>query len=558
MAPYCERKLNLFWGIIILVAFFLLFFFPIKLGLRELRWQEGYYAALALEMGRSALLLPAVELDGSTLINNMPLFPLLAMLINKIGCPIELALRLISVVSLGITALVCAITVGAARDRSAAFFTAAMIISSSVILEKSMLGYPINLLVMIVICGQLLWFKFGAMDHNWTLGWLVGFLASALAFYCSGLFGLIYFWVPLIFLRRPLGIFGRLQHKGVYLGLLILLFFVLMWFVPFSYSIKLYPAQLYDFGGMISGSDYLLQLVKFPFELLLYSLPWALVMWAPFCVALFPLDETPILSRFLRTIAISSFFFIWLLPGANPWDVPYLLPALAMLCGMNYWIVIRRYGNVYMKILRIFPVPMMICGILIVLFYALPTDVLMFFFKLSGNIEFKGKLFYYIFGFVSGVGLILTGLLLAFRWRPPIWLYTLLIMLAPMLFYWTIAHPYTAGDGERRAFGQRVRSILNQNGYQNDEVVYKFNLSGLHTEMVYMDVPGRRIDNLLLLPGDKKQVFVLSSTFPQLSSRNWSNLLPENTLYRDNPINLWKGELKAEEKLEEVPDGDFK
>ena len=106
MAPYCERKLNLFWGIIILVAFFLLFFFPIKLGLRELRWQEGYYAALALEMGRSALLLPAVELDGSTLINNMPLFPLLAMLINKIGCPIELALRLISVVSLGITALV--------------------------------------------------------------------------------------------------------------------------------------------------------------------------------------------------------------------------------------------------------------------------------------------------------------------------------------------------------------------------------------------------------------------------------------------------------------------
>ena len=99
---------------------------------------------------------------------------------------------------------------------------------------------------------------------------------------------------------------------------------------------------------------------------------------------------------------------------------------------------------------------------------------------------------------------------------------------------------------------------MNQNGYQNDEVVYKFNLSGLHTEMVYMDVPGRRIDNLLLLPGDKKQVFVLSSTFPQLSSRNWSNLLPENTLYRDNPINLWKGELKAEEKLEEVPDGDFK
>ena len=48
MAPDCERKLNLFWGIIMLVACFLLFFFPIKLGLRELRWQEGYYAALAL------------------------------------------------------------------------------------------------------------------------------------------------------------------------------------------------------------------------------------------------------------------------------------------------------------------------------------------------------------------------------------------------------------------------------------------------------------------------------------------------------------------------------
>lgn len=90
--------------------------------------------------------------------------------------------------------------------------------------------------------------------------------------------------------------------------------------------------------------EYLLKLLCFPVEFAVRLLPWTLIAWVPFCVALQALDETPIFSRYLRTLTIATFGLLWLLPDNDPRDFLFLLGPLSILVGINYELAMRRYG----------------------------------------------------------------------------------------------------------------------------------------------------------------------------------------------------------------------
>ena len=80
-----------------------------------------------------------------------------------------------------------------------------------------------------------------------------------------------------------------------------LLFFVFIWLVPIlAFKVPVRPLDL-DF----SWNKYMMHLISFPVGVIMRLLPWTIFIWAPFCVGLHPLDEHPIYSRFLRTIALN-------------------------------------------------------------------------------------------------------------------------------------------------------------------------------------------------------------------------------------------------------------
>ncbi|MFA7230977.1 MAG: glycosyltransferase family 39 protein [Victivallaceae bacterium] len=539
MARYEEKTLNWFICATVLSVAFLILYCPYQLGGRELYWQEGYYAAQAIEME----FMPPMPLAHGVAQNSYPLFPLLASIVyNELGLPIELTLRLISVAAMALVATLVWFAAKKAGGAQAAAVAAAMLISSNIIIEKSMDGYPDMLMLFFLTCGWLTWFTFGAGHGNWNLAWVSSLFFCGLAFYTGGFPAMLYFVLPLVFMRRPLTVWPKLRKPGFFIGLAILAGFVMLWVMPHLIFANTIPFQ-YVFFEDRSFYGYFEHLIEFPLDVLVRFLPWTFIAWAPFCVAYHPLDKTPIFSRYLRTIILTLFFALWLNPYSEPRDIILLAPALAIMTGINYWLVVRRYGGLMLKVLNILPWVSIISGILIFAFYLVPSDLWTNLAAMSRGLEFKNQTGHFVIGMVGGSIALVSGMLLLFvRRKPPLWIYLLILICGPLLFFWTVSMPYRAQEAQKRTFGTELRKELDRDGASPNEVVYKGEILGLYGECCYMGRKVRKISALEEMSKEKKVVYLISTEFPQLPERNWKNLLPTQTKYRDKRICLWRGE----------------
>jgi hypothetical protein len=523
-----------------LTAAFLIIYCPLQLGDRELYWREGEYAAIALEMTPESV--PLAAAHGEVIPETFPMFPWLAgMAVRLTGLKPELILRLISVLSLAGLCLAVMEAAREARDFDAGAAACAFMMSSNIIIEKAMDGYPTMPGLFFLFSAWMMWFSLGAGKGHWNKAWIYSLVLCGMAFYTVGWPAPILFFFPFVFMRRPLSVWARLSKPGFYIGTGFLLLFILLWGIPYWMSggadtVFQTPSMRADVF-----SEYFSHLLFFPFDAVLRFMPWSLLAWAPFCVAFYPLDQAPIFSRYLRTVVISVFCLLWFSPFTSARDMIVLAPPLAALTGVNYWLLARRHGGVFARFLRWLSWVPLALGIATFAVYLTPWDKI---WTLGPVFEYQNNRVSFILGMIEGSANVALGIYLVWlsRGRERIWSGVLLMVISFMLFFWAVIHPHKSLEDSKRSFARLLGETAAQHKVPHGAVIYKDkNISGLFGEACYLPYKLRKISSLSQLPADEPDVYLLSTDVPTAPGRNWVNLLRENERYQDKRICLWKG-----------------
>jgi len=554
VARYQEKNLSLVPTVLLLVLAFIVAFAPWTLGMQELSWREGYLIAQA--QGMEFTPLPIVMAHGEAIPNVTVLFPMLSRVLIEFGCPAEISGRVLSLLGLlGVTLLVFLVAWRTRKKLSIGACAAAVMLTNLLAIDKTGDGFAHWLFVLVTFGGQLLWYYFAALRGNWSKAWLIGFIACSAGFALRGIVGVIFFMLPLVFMRRPLGIFQRLRNRGVMLGLGLLLLTILLWYLPYHQEgVRL--AASYPQINFLDNADYLKHLLTFPWDMGLRVLPWALLAWAPFCVAIQTLDTTPIFSRFLRTLFLTDFFLLWITPLDDVYDWLILLPPLAVMTALNYELNIRRYGDWYRKLGNAAAALLLPGSALMILgFFLLPSHIISEYLHLDRSIGFSNDPSVKALGVTAGIAAAVIALvLLKMREKPPIWCYWLLIALGPLLAYHTIVFPYQAQDEPRRERALQLANALQNDGAKAGTLVYKYDLSDLFAESVYMETAVHKISALSELPKAEKQVvYLLAPSFPNHPERSWKSLLAQPLVSRGRKFNLWRGQWQENEPAPRKP-----
>ncbi len=533
MPIYEEKKQNRRKSLLILAIAFLIIYMPFQIGGRELRWEEHFYATMALEMN---LLNPNTIAHGEVISSNYPLYPWVVSLMYRAGATPEFGLRLISVLSVLVISLIVWEAGRRAVGNLTSVVSASLVLTSLIMIEKGLDGFPNMLGLLFILAAWVAWFTYGPVRGNWNRAWFVSLSFCGLAFYTIGWSGVFIFILPLLFMRRPMTIWSRLNKTGLYFGMAVLVFFILIWGIPrwiagSDIPFRNIPFQPDDF------LDYIKHLLLFPFELAVRISPLCLFAWPAFCAAYTPLDKNPVFSRFLKTIATSIFFFLWFYPFTDPRDYCILVPPLAILAGMNYWLLVRRLGFQLHRILKILAVTGLVFAVSVLLFYALPPTIWKTWF--GGILQFfpADKLFD-VREANRMTGLVFSGasiLILAYVIKKAplkctVWLHSLLIICSIALLYWASMYPYQSHEKRQRNLARHVRSAMGED-YQVGMTIYKMT-EGLFPLCTYLQcskdptfpflckydkISIKRIGEIKELEQINSEIYVFSTVYPTLS-----------------------------------------
>ena len=547
MGIYSEKSIPRWAGVIILIAAFIAIYQPWLLGDRELFRLEGLYAVSATEFDPS---MPMVTAHGVAIQNVFPFFPAMASVFQKVlGMPMEFSLRFLAVLMMAATAVIVYFAAASERSYRAGLVAAAMYIGTFLALEKGIEGYPTTTNAFFLLSAQLLFFQFGIRQTNWNAAWIVGSALLAMGFFTGGFLIILYFVFPMFFFRRPLSVKSKFRKPGFPVGVALLAAAVLVWGAPFWLMSHRVPFQYLGWADSTLW-DYISEVLLFPVMLPVRLLPWALIAWMPFCVALQALDTTPIFSRYLRTLTFATLALLWLLPQGEPREIFYLLGPLSILVGINYELGIRRYGIKVRKLLvfcEYFTVGLALAvgGICFA-----PERWLSWFISLNNTLDFRLAPEFRLTALVAvAVLLSLTVFLHYSRKTQPVWLILLTTTAAAGIFYGIVMHPYRAQEEVKREFGTTIRRALDG---QPGGTLYKSNILDLYGELFYSGAKVVKLQSLEELPEDQETVYLISTEFPQYPDRSWSNLLPPDYSYRNHRLSLWKG-VKRERKAQPAP-----
>lgn len=539
MGIYKEKSLP--WGVstVLLLLAFLAVFQPWNLDLRELSRLEGLFAAVVQDLSWDKGVVATAH--EAVIHNAFPLYPLFVKGVHYLGIPMEMALRLVSLFMLGMTAVLVFFAAASNRTGRAGAVAAAMYIGTNLVIEKGIDGNPATTTALAVLGAHLLLFQFGFRKSNWSLAWILALLVMTLGFFSGGFLAILYFVFPIFFFRRPLSVKSKFAKPGFWIGTLFLAGSIAHWGLASWDLAHKIPLQM-TWWGQEGIWDYIKTILLFPFELPIRLLPWSLVAWLPFCVALQTLDKTPIFSRFLRTLAFANLALIWLLPRSDFRDIIYILGPLSILTGINYDIGMRRYGRKIRKWLLAGEWGLLIFAAVILLLCFAPERYLETFASMDNSIDFSRTGFYLWLAGGTIVLLMIAYLLVHYGKNTfPVWFMLLVLSGGYGLYFNTVQQPYRAQENRRRSVGGKIKNAL-----QNEKpaVLYKYGIVGMYSELHYSGQKIVQLQSLAELPQSEPVVYVLATEFPQIPNREWSNLLPENYSAKKSKVMLWKGVLQ--------------
>lgn len=565
MAVFEEKRIWPWAAPVLLALLFLLTFPPWHLADRELFWNEGEYAVAVEEMSSIP---PVVTGHGHLLSSTFPLFLLPVKAAVSRGMPMEFALRFFSVLTyFFLTALVffiCRRNTGL----QAACAAAAVMFATVIACEKVPEGYPTVLTALLLYGGWMSWIETGLGRGNWSRAWILAGLFGGLIFYNAGFTGLIYFLVPLAMQRRPLTVWPKIKGAGFYFGALLVLLFILFWWVP-RWGFPPDPSA--DWFAGFSPGEYLRNLAVFPFNSFLRLLPWSLLLWAPFCAALIPLEKNPLFGKFHRILFLTLLLLIWFNPASKGRDLIYLLPLMATMIGTNYWIVARRYGTRISRICTLCAWIVIPAALAAAAYLALAPETLESLLahagiRLDHPLAYKQAPAVLFLGYAECAGALICGLsaLFLIRKKFPLWLTASLLVCGWFLLDRAAVSPYRAQDRSKHEFAAQLKTALENDGFPAaaGNTVYS-NVNGLFAEGYYSGFRFRYLEPENL-PKEEKTVYIITAkrerkqdsgdtaetpdVFPTNPDRIFRRV--RDMKYRDYRLFLYKGRQIGEEEYD--------
>lgn len=539
---YEEKTPNKILAILILIAAFIILYSPWNLSIRELLSEEGKFAAIALEMN---FLNPSTVAHGETLANTYPLFPYVAAIFYKMGMPIETGVRLTSIVALAGMVITVFVTCFRISGIQAAVVSSAFTMSTMIMLSKAIDGNPFTLGIILILLGWLLWYYYAAMEGSWNKAWIYASIFCGLAFYTIGWLAFFYFFLPLVFSRRPLTIWKKLNTAGFKIGMVIIAIFIGLWMIPRYDSVNPMSLSTDDFSAFFT-SHYLKDILVYPFQLAFRFLPWTFLAWPAFCVAYYPLDKNPIFSRFLRTIFLSLFFVLWFSPDKDAKLNLLLVAPLAIMAGMNYWLTVRRNGYPIHFLLSVMIYLFTAYSAVSFFLFMLPQTIWTktdFFKILQAGVFQNGISFFFshtLMGMTQTSLAFLIGLLtILFRKKISIWLHTLCVSLIFMLCFWGVTIPYRSQDDQAKLIASQIKNDIGDD-YNTNLTIYKgAEIADMYVLGTYIGCHIKKIHSYDQIPSTIKTVYVLTLNPPIYPERQWTKV--SSPVYNDKNIYVWKG-----------------
>jgi hypothetical protein len=595
MAIYEEEKPSRGRALLFLTLAFLAVYCPWRLGDLELRWLEGNYAAMSLDICGC----PPVNLAyGRLMPGAYPLYPMVVSWLRLLtGMSMEYALRLVSVVSVAVLGVMVWEAARQAAGRLAAAAAAAALISSLVVMDKGLDGYPAMPALVFVFAAWLAWFHHGAGRNDWDAAWTYSLLFAGLAFYTDGWRCLLIFIFPLLFMRRPLTIWGKMARTktpgpadddgtggvlaggrrtatrfGLVFGLALLAFFILLWAAPrWFFPGPPGPAAWGDADKLAAWGWHLL---SFPFDACLRFIPWILLAWAPFCVAFHDLDRTPLFSKYLRTITISLFFLFWLNPFTESRDMVFLAPPLAVMIGLNYWLLARRHGRAVKRLLGYAAHAFAILAAAALLFHLGRLLAPGLFHRAVAEVLAIAAIEgvdadsaawvaanYGVFGLYAAMAGVMIGVAALSFWDDlRVYECVLAVVACAAMGYWSVVYPFRVADkrlpDSKWRQGQDFHRALDAAGMADDDIIYiDPGIQGFYIRGYYLGCgeDGRHLgwricelDAFSELPAKRSKVFLISLEAPGFPERLWSAIA--SMPYRGHNIYLWEGTVAGPER----------
>jgi hypothetical protein len=266
--------------------------------------------------------------------------------------------------------------------------------------------------------------------------------------------------------------------------------------------------------------------------------PLSLFAWPAFCPAYTPLDKNPVFSRFLKTITMAVFFFLWFYPFSSPRDYIILVPPLAVLSGMNYWLLARRLGFRLHSIFRLVAYAGLACSALVIIFYSIPTNWWSGILMMHNGVEFRNSFMLMGICIAALASILLLYLLKAAPMRCPLWLNSLGVVCAAALLYWSAMYPYQSFEKRQKELAKQIRDMMGAD-FHEGMTIYKEPNIGLYALCVYMQcgrdewfpwfyryekIKIRKIRSYKDIQGLKSEIFIFSDDVPVLPGRTFTKI----------------------------------
>ena len=539
-----EEKKDHNKSIVAISLLLLVFLFaPIFLEIQELIANEGFYLAAVREMDHN---LPLMKVQGDVCYGGFPFYPLLVRSLVNIGIPMIVALRLLPCLCFFAVAGIVFLTAWKAKDLTAGIVAASVVMLNLLSIEKFSDGNPVMLGALGVFSAWMVWYVLGFWRGKWKLAWIATFLIAGMTFYTLGFTGLVMIIFPMLFHRRPLMIWTKPRGQAFFIGLAVLILFILLWGLP-RWTLLQDPVWERTMISFPSAKKYFLHLLTFPFDAAIRLMPWTLFVWAPFCPAIIPLDENPMLSRYLRTLFLGTFALLWLSPLTQSRDMFFMIPPLAVLVGLNYWIVVRRYGWRLLKMFNFSAILILFFCIASFLYLIISRDTLPDF--ITDMFLDMGKSPYWklaIAGTFLGGAAAIAAIFMCMSGER-VWLVILMLLAAVILPYRTMIQPYQNLNRNKEQFGDVFHKAIPEK--ETPDIVYRmYNIPPYYSEMHYFGIKLKTIGGAEELPAEETVVYVFSQVVPSAPERIWERV--SYTFYKNKKIELWRGKLKMEEDYE--------
>ena len=504
-----------------------------QLAMRELTNTEALYGSVARKAVESGNYLNTMAYNRQ--LDDGLLYPWMVNLFGVLGIN-EFTLRLPSILGLGIMIYIAAYITYKYAGRQSAIVAGTCMLSSIAAVKMGTRGEENILGAAMVSAAWLCWYQYSRSQKKWFKAWFYSLLLVSAAIYFMGIHSVFLFYLPLFFLKKPTNVRKRLFHPPHFkaLGVVFLLHFLI--YLAYTNLIDK-NAQTFSLAFPAGATDhYLWDLFSFPFEAVLWLMPWTFFSWPAFCGSFTAMEKEPQLFHFLRTITITLFICFWFIPDSDSMTLlPVLLP-ISIMTGLHYQILVRRYHVQIRKLIRFTLAVFILINFAWLIFFGL---------NYSGMLNITISQIWTIINiFISLLAILLSVFLLLKGREYPVWLK---IMCTVVIGHWCII-TYKSIPFDRKSTQKEVATHLTEK-IPSETSIYNFTGKSHFAIMFYthhkviqvsqeMDNTQKKLPEIIyVIAGDKKPFEITKDP----AFYKWEKL-SETVINKDgDKFRAWKG-----------------